>query len=276
MRYEFETTGPIALAARMRASDLMVVASESAPLVLVDVEPRRGGDDLAAATRVDFAGTRLEVAVPKSGGGLFGDRGSVLVTVTLPPGSSIDVEAGSGDVRAQGALARAEIKSGSGDVSLESVEDLRVSSGSGDVSLIDVGSATVTSGSGDIRIRTCSGRTEVRTGSGDVDVEGSGDLSVSTGSGDVQIASAAGRVQLGSGSGDLVVRSISHGEVSAKTASGDVLVGIAHGTAALLDCSSISGRVGSDLDAGDEPGDGENSAMVRLRSVSGDIRVHRA
>lgn len=276
MRYEFETTGPLTLAAKMRASDLVVVADEAAPLVVVDVEPRRGGDDLAAATRVEMSGGRLEVAVPKSTGGLFGSRGSVQVTVTLPPGSSIDVETGSGDLRTQGALARAEIKSGSGDLALERVEDARIASGSGDVSVGETGVSTVTSGSGDIRIGSSSGRSELRTGSGDVLVEGAGDVSVATGSGDATIGSAAGRVQLGSGSGDLTVRSISHGEVSAKAASGDVLIGIARGTAALLDCSSVSGRVSSDLESGDEPGEGENGAVLRLRTVSGDIRVHRA
>ncbi|WP_420111339.1 DUF4097 family beta strand repeat-containing protein [Pseudactinotalea sp.] len=276
MRYEFETTGPLTLAAKMRASDLVVVADEAAPLVVVDVEPRRGGDDLAAATRVEMAGGRLEVAVPKSVGGLFGSRGSVVVTVTIPPGSSIDVETGSGDVRTQGALAWAEIKSGSGDLTLERAEEVRIASGSGDVSLGETGSATVTTGSGDIRIGRSAGRSELRAGSGDITVEGSGDLSVTTGSGDATIGAAAGRVQLGSGSGDLTVRTISHGEVSAKAASGDVLVGVARGTAALLDCSSISGRVSSDLEAGDEPSEGENGAVLRLRSVSGDIRVHRA
>jgi len=276
VRYEFETTAPVALAAKMRGSDLAVIASESAPLIVVDVEPRRGGDDLAAATRVELSHGRLEVAVPKSTGGLFGNRGSVLVTVTLPTGSAIDVETGSGDIRSQGQLATADIRSGSGDLSLDDVEDVRIVSGSGDVSLGTTGRAVITSGSGDIRLGRSHGRSELRTGSGDVVVDDATDVSVSTGSGDATIAAAAGRVQLASGSGDLVVRSIQHGEVGAKAASGDVLVGIVRGTAALLDCSSISGRVSSDLEAGDEPGEEENGVVVRLRTVSGDIRVQRA
>lgn len=276
MRYEYESTGPVTLAAKMRASDLVVIASESAPLVTVDVEPRRGGDDLAAATRVEMSGGRLDVSVPKSIGGLFGSRGSVHVTVTLPPGSSMDAETGSGDIRTEGPLARAEIKSGSGDVSLESVEDIRLTVGSGDVNIGGTGAAVVTAGSGDIRLGRSTGRSELRTGSGDIVVQDVADISLATGSGDVMVTSAAGHVQLASGSGDLVIRTITHGEVSAKAASGDVTVGVAAGTAALLDCSSISGSVHSDLRAGDEPGEGEHGVVLRMRTVSGDIMVQRA
>ena len=276
MRYSYESTGPIALAAKMRASDLVVVASETAPLVTVDVEPRRGGDDLAAATRVDMSGGRLDIAVPKSSGGLFGNRGSVHVTVTLPPGSTMDVETGSGDIRTEGALSRAEIKSGSGDVNLEDVEDVRLIIGSGDTSIGATGSAIVTSGSGDIRLVRSAGQSELRTGSGDVIVQEAADISVATGSGDAMVTAAAGNVRLASGSGDLVIRSITHGEVNAKAASGDVVVGVARGTAALLDCSSISGSVTSDLQSGDEPGEGERGVVLRIRTVSGDVRVQRA
>jgi DUF4097 and DUF4098 domain-containing protein YvlB len=276
VRYEYESTGPVALVAKMRASDLVVIASESAPLVTVDVDPRRGGDDLASATRVEMSGNRLDVVVPKSSGGLFGSRGSVQVTVTLPPGSSIDVESGSGDVRSEGSLARAAIRCGSGDVSLGDVEDIRLTIGSGDSHIVATGSAVVTSGSGDIRLGRSTGRSELRTGSGDILVDEATDLSVATGSGDAIVGSAGGQVQLSSGSGDMTVRSVTHGEVAARAASGDVLVGVARGTAALLDCSSITGGVSSDLQSGAEPGADELGVVLRLRTVSGDILVRRA
>lgn len=275
MRYEFETTGPVLLAARMRGSDLAVTASETAPTVVVDVTPQRGDDDLAAATRVGMSGDRLEIAVPKSSGGLFG-RGSVTVTATVPVGSALELETGSGDLRTQGHLSRAEIRTGSGDLGIDDVEDLRVTSGSGDVVVGAAGVAHVTAGSGDIRLGRSAARADLRTGSGDVEVDHATDVSAATGSGDVIVAAAGGSVQLGSGSGDLTVRSIVHGEVNAKAASGDVLIGIARGTAALLDCSSIAGRVSSDLESGDEPAEGENGVVLRIRTVSGDIRVRRA
>ena len=104
MRYEFEAVGPIAVAAKMRSSDLVVTASESAAQVLVTVEPRRGGDDVAQATRVEMIGGRLEIVVPKVVSGLFRSSGSVHIEAVVPAGSSLEVESGSGDVRTSGQL----------------------------------------------------------------------------------------------------------------------------------------------------------------------------
>lgn len=276
MRYSFETTGPITVAAKMRSSDLVVTVSEAAAEAVVDVQPRRGGDDVVAGTRVEMLGDRLEIAVPKSVGSLFRSSGSVLVTATIPAGSSLEVESGSGDVRAQGALATADVRSGSGDVVLESAEEARLTAGSGDLALEHVGTIRATAGSGDIRVGTATARSELRTGSGDITITRAADLSVVTGSGDAIIEQIDGSVALSAGSGDLIVRNAENGEVQAKTASGDVLVGVARGTAALLDCSSVSGRVTTDLSSGDAPEEGERGVVLRLRSVSGDVRVQRA
>ncbi len=275
MRYDFETTGPITVAAKMRSSDLVVTASESSQVV-VEVEPRRGGDDVAAATRVELAGDRLVIEVPKTIGTLFRSSGSVLVSVQVPAGTSLDVDSGSGDVRAQGTYAAAEIRAGSGDVTLDRAEPSRITSGSGDVSVAEAAILKVTSGSGDVRVGRGSRLTEVRSGSGDIAIEDAADVSFVTGSGDAIIGSFDGTVTMSTGSGDLLVRRAEQGEVQARTASGDVIVGVAAGTAAMLDCSSISGRVSSDLTSGDAPSDDERGVVLRLRSVSGDVRVQRA
>lgn len=276
MRYEFEPTAPLTVAATLRSSDLNLTASESAATAVVEVEPRRGSDELAAQTRVEMIGSRLEIVVPKIGGSFLRPGGSVVVTVTVPVGTSLEAEAGSGDVRTTGPLAAVDVRGGSGDLVISSAEDLRVAAGSGDVTVESAGAASITTGSGDIRLGRSSATAELRAGSGDITVEDAADVRLVTGSGDAVIGRSDGAVTLATGSGDLVLRSASGGEVQARSASGDVLVGVAPGTAALLDCSSVSGRVSSDLEAGDAPGDDERGVVLRLRSVSGDIRVHRA
>ena len=275
MRYEFETVGPIMVTAKLRGSNLTVIVSEDAPVAVVTVEPRRGGDDVAARTRVEMSGNRLQIEVPKVTGSLFRQGGSVAIEAIVPPGSSLEADSGSGELRAQGALLRAEVRNGSGGIDLEDVGEARVTSGSGDVVLGDVDTAVVTSGSGDIRLGRASGRTEIRTGSGDVLAEAGSDITIGTGSGDAVVGSTTGRVRLSTGSGDLTIRTAVEGEIQAKSASGDVTVGVASGTAALLDCSTVSGRVSSELTTDAGPADGEKGVVLRLRSVSGDVLVRR-
>lgn len=276
MKYEYEAVGPITVVAKMRACDLTVTASESAPLVVVDVQPRRGGDELAAATRVEMTGGRLEIAVPKTVSSLFRSFGSVTVDVVVPVGSSLEIETGSGEVQARGRFGDSDIRSGSGDVVVGDFDQLRMTSGSGDVTVESAETLRVTSGSGDVRIGRSMTRAELRTGSGDVSVQDAADLSVITGSGDASVGSTRGLVSVSSGSGDITVGRADEGEVQAKVASGDVVVGVPHGTAALLDCSSVSGRVTSDLVSGDGPGESEKGVVLRLRAVSGDVLVRRA
>lgn len=276
MKHQFEITGPLTIAAMLRSSDMTVIASEEVTTAVITVEPRRGAEDLAERTRVELVGNRLVIEVPKPEGFFFGSSGSVVIEAVVPVGSSLEAESGSGDVRGRGRLARAEVRNGSGDVELEDAGDARIRSGSGDVTLADIGMAVLSSGSGDIRVRRAAGRTDIHTGSGDVLVNEATELTVETGSGDAVVDNGRGALRLTTGSGDLTVRHAGSGEVTAKTASGDVIVGVPHGTAALLDCSTVSGRVRSDLASGDEPAGEEARVVLRLRSVSGDVRVQRA
>lgn len=277
MRHAFETTGPVEVVATMRSSDLVLTVAEAADSpAVVEVTPVRGGDDVVRDTRVELIGQRLHIEVPKTIGSLFRPSGAVHVEVQVPLGSSLTGLAGSGNIRCHGPLARAEIKSGSGDVMVDSAEDTEVTIGSGDVAIHEAGTARVTAGSGDVRLGRVAARSHVRTGSGDVLVASVTDLSMVTGSGDAVVDELTGSVSLTSGSGDLQVRRVLEGEVVAKAASGDVVVGVAAGTAAMLDVSSVSGRVSSDLSAGEAPTGDERGVVLRLRSVSGDVRVQRA
>ena len=65
------------------------------------------------------------------------------------------------------------------------------------------------------------------------------------------------------------------GAVQIKTVSGDSAVGVVPGLRVWLDLSSVSGRIVSQLDEGGPAADGPAALTLALRSVSGDLRIHR-
>jgi DUF4097 and DUF4098 domain-containing protein YvlB len=83
-------------------------------------------------------------------------------------------------------------------------------------------------------------------------------------------------LQLSTASGDLLVRHAQRGRLAAKTASGDVLVGVPEGTPVWTDISTVTGSVSSDLTGVGKPADGQDHVEVRATSVSGDIRLKQA
>ena len=78
------------------------------------------------------------------------------------------------------------------------------------------------------------------------------------------------------GSGDVRVGQAWSGEVRATTASGDVDVSVARGTAVWLDLNTISGDVRNDLDAIAGPDETDATLELRAKTASGDITVTRA
>jgi hypothetical protein len=64
--------------------------------------------------------------------------------------------------------------------------------------------------------------------------------------------------------------------VSVQTGSGEVVVGIAEGTAAQLDLRTGSGDVRNSLTPSDGPADGDETLVVHARTGSGDVIVARA
>jgi hypothetical protein len=62
-----------------------------------------------------------------------------------------------------------------------------------------------------------------------------------------------------------------------KAVSGDVAVAMRRGLRVKLDVSSVSGSVGSELDVSDSPSRADGpEASLRVRTVSGDVRITRA
>jgi DUF4097 and DUF4098 domain-containing protein YvlB len=99
-----------------------------------------------------------------------------------------------------------------------------------------------------------------------------------TASGDIHMASGNGSLKAKSASGDIEVGLLREGVAKISTASGDVRVGIATGTGVWLDLDTASGKSTSDLTShGDvPPSDKPTNLELRVRTASGDIHVHRA
>lgn len=260
--HEFPATTPLHLVVRL-SSGAVEVTAEERDSATVDVQPGDAHDasrDLAADTTVELRGDTLLVVTPKSSEGLLRRSGSVRIDVRMPLDGTVEVKAASADTVCRGRYARAALTSASGDILVEHVTgDASAETASGKVRMIRIdGDLTVRGASGDVRADHAGGRINAKLASGDLQIgEAVSDVLAKTASGDVRLG-AAGR-----------------GAVRVSTTSGDVAVGVRAGTGVWLDLSTVSGRTSNGLDmAGSAPSDGHQLSL-QLRTVSGDIDVHR-
>lgn len=201
---------------------------------------------------------RLWIAVPHR---LLGRTPSFAITVRTPTGARARVAAAAADLETRGRMGRLEVTGATGDIAVDECAELHLRIASGDA-----------------RIGTVTGRASLATASGDLRIGSVGDgLELKTASGDVSVGETSGDVSVGSASGDVRVDAAGAGSIQAKTVSGDVAVAVRPGMRVWLDLSSVSGRINSQLE--EEPGAGTDTPAqlsLTLRSVSGDLRVHRA
>src|SRR6185437_12969387 len=137
------------------------------------------------------------------------------------------------------------------------------------------GAVGVNSVSGDLRVRgDIAGNASVKTVSGDADLDHvDGDMSAHTVSGDLRIGPVTGSAETKTVSGDIRFQSVTAGDVRFTSVSGDVEIGIAHGSAVDVDAGSTSGDLSSEVPLGSEPVQGEGepapTVVLRGRTVSG-------
>jgi hypothetical protein len=272
MQHQFSTDQPVSLLVEIGKGSITVEATETTE-TLVEVNGTEA--DKVSVVQSD---RQIAIIAPRhTGFGGLRDPG-LQVSVTVPLGSDLVTRTGSADTIARGRYGLAKMKSGSGDILLdEATGVVVVDVGSGDTEVETVhGDLRVKSGSGDVKIGTAGGSVGISTGSGDVTIGTTSAAAVlKTGSGDLTVERAETDLNLSTASGDLDVRRFSRGGLRAKSASGDVRVGIPRGVPVWTDITSVSGRVGSDLEPTGKPAEGQEHVEVRATTVSGDVLLRQ-
>lgn len=269
MEHSFETHEPVSLYVELGKGSLTVTAEETQQTTVTVSGPH------AEEVAVEQSGNQISVVAPRRGiGFLGGGEPSLDVRVTVPEASDLITKTGSADQTATGSFGLAKVKSGSGDVRFDRFAGhVVIDTGSGDIVIGEVGAdLRIKSGSGDVEVGNVAGTVGVSTGSGDIKVGATRAAAmIKSGSGDLSIQSAESDVSLSSASGDLTVATMHRGSLTAKNASGDIRVGIPAGTPVWTDISSLTGRIGSDLEGAGQPEPGQDYVEVRAKTISGDI-----
>jgi DUF4097 and DUF4098 domain-containing protein YvlB len=182
-----------------------------------------------------------------------------LVTVRVPPMSSVQVSTASGDVEVNAALDRLEVSSASGDVRFDSAVRLQAKTASGSIggSRVDREASCVTA-SGDVRLSLI------------IDQAG-----ISTASGNVAIGRCEGSITCATVSGNIRIDELTGSPVNIKTMSGLVRFAVPPRTRLDLDATSLSGAIHLP-GPGSSPEPAEREIRARVRLVSGDLRIERA
>lgn len=278
MNYQFDTPTTPTLHVEITAGELEMHTHDS-PTVDVTLEPMSDPDraaELIDQIRVEQRGDTVSVVYPKGRSRLFGDRSEVRTIVHTPVGTRASVRSQSADVRGTGSLGETDVAVGSGDVQLEHTAALRIRSGSGDLRVTEIaGSAEAKTGSGDIALAAVHGSATVSTGSGDVKLGTiDGEATVKAASGDVTVEEPGDALLAATASGDLSVRRVRRGTVRTRAVSGDVRIGVVDGVPVLLDVTTVTGAVRSQLEATDAPADGQG-AHITVQTTTGDINLVR-
>lgn len=283
MNWSFETNGEIGADVDVAAGSVHFIAGVGHEIV-VTVNPSNPASkkdtDAAEKAKVDFAGSRLSVVVPKPGGLMayisFSDWGLVEVTVELPAGSAIDARTGVGELRADGEFGVVNLKSAAGDVRVDRIERGRLVSAAGRLTLTLSKGDTELTTAGDMEVGRVVGSAQVKNLNGRSHIgEVTGALKVKSSNGDIVVDRAHADVHGRTANGNIVMGELMRGAVSLATASGAIDIGIAEGTSAFVDAGTQYGRVRNGLEPTTGPGSGER-VEIRARTAFGDIDIHRA
>jgi hypothetical protein len=130
----FDTPVPIAATVAVADAQVRVTASDRTDtVVLVEPIDKASQSDVKVASKakVDFAGGQLSVKTTVSGE----KKGSVVITIDLPAGSSLVAYLAHSSVHAGGPLGECELHMASGRVQLDRISALQANIAAGEVTI---------------------------------------------------------------------------------------------------------------------------------------------
>jgi hypothetical protein len=224
MMQKFETPAAVSAVLDIAAGRIQVIAADRVDTT-VEVRPANASKsrDVKAAeqTTVEFGDGVLRITAPAEKNQIFGQSGSIEVTVQLPAGSSIEAKAVAAEFRGVGRFGDVACEGAHGGVKIDEAARVRVTSHAGDVTVGRLtGSAEISTQKGDINIAEATAGTLVlRTQLGDVTVGAahgvSATLDAGAGSGRIhntlsntEGAAAGLNIQATTGLGDITARSL--------------------------------------------------------------------
>ncbi|MCX2951534.1 DUF4097 family beta strand repeat-containing protein [Lentzea sp. NEAU-D7] len=267
----FTTLEPITTTLTTAGARVRIIASERQDTV-VRVEPVNSANStdvkVAEKTRVDFSGGVLAVKTTKSGD----KSGSVAITIELPVGSALVLNAAWTEVLAAGQLGDCELNLASGRVRLDRIGALRGNLGSGGVEIGHVGGAAEVEGStAGLRIGEVEGVVRYQGSSGEVWIgRARTDVDLGSAGGSFDIDDAEGSVVAKAADCPIRIGRLTRGQAELMNASGGIEVGISEGITASVDARSTKGLVRSSVATQDAP-----DVKVYARTRRDDIVIHR-
>jgi len=278
-RETFATPGPVRLDLELPAGaiEIETANTDETTVELEALSTKEQVQEMVATARIDSQrrGDRYEVTVEvrtrhgvwisfSSGPDIRLGTPEMRLRISCPNETELEVKTKSADLRASGDYATVDVKTASGDVSID-----------------NAGETSVKTASGDVHLNSVAGSLDVKTVSGDVFVESVARHSnVQAVSGDVFIRDAAGSISANTVSGDQSYPAVMNGRVELRAVSGDIAVGIRRGSRVFIDANTVSGSTSSEFELSDAPAapPSEDAPLVEVfaKTVSGDVRLERA
>jgi DUF4097 and DUF4098 domain-containing protein YvlB len=199
------------------------------------------------------------------------------VSIELPAGSEMSAHLLMGEIRSAGRLGPCRVRT-TGNVWLERTGPLHVHTGAGHITADGIaGAAEISTGSGKIQLGEVDGAAVVKNSNGDTTIDAvTGDVRVRNANGAIDVERAGAGVDAKTSNGSIRLGEVVRGSVQLGTATGDLDIGIADGTAAWLEINTGFGHVRNQLDNATRPEETDRTVEVRGRTSYGDITIHRS